>query len=397
MKKVRIGIVGIGCMGSCHAMQIYEGKVENLILEAVCDINQERIMWAREYFSNKVAVYLQVEDMLSSHKIDAVLIATPHVLHPQIAITAMKYGLHVLTEKPAGIDTYHVNKLNEEAKRRNLIFGIMFNQRMNPLYQRLRNAIISGELGEIKRFIWIINNWYRTQEYYNSGKWRGTWQQEGGGVLMNQCPHNLDLWQWMIGMPNRVRAFCSEGKYHNISVEDDAVIYAEYKSGMSACLITSTGEYPGTNRIEVSGTKGKGILENGTLKLYLMDEDERELCYGSKDKMPQPDIHVKEWVPDQKDTGHLGILQNFTNAICNSEPLVAPGTEGIKELMICNAAYLSQWQNRWVELPLDDEIYLQELEKKQKMEIEGHTKDVYAGESGGEKIFGYADRWRVRW
>lgn len=399
MESVRIGVIGIGNMGSAHAMQIFQNEIEGMTLAAVCDINENRLEWAAQNFGEAVSRYREYKELLMNGSVDAVLIATPHKLHPQIAVEAFELGLHVLTEKPPGIDTIHAKQMNEAAKKSGKVFGIMFNQRTNPMFQTLRKYLLEKKLGDIKRFVWIVNNWYRTQHYYNSGDWRATWNGEGGGVLLNQCPHNLDIWQWMMGMPKRLRAFCRVGQYHDISVEDDVTIYAEYENGANACFITSTGEYPGTNRLEISGTKGKAVLEDGVLKLYLLSVDERELCSQSKKGMPTEPVEKVVIEPKEQETGHLGILQNFANAILYGEPLLAPGEEGIYELTISNAAYLSDWREDWVEIPFAEDEFLRELSVRQKEECERDS--AHAGkktEDGREVMSGcYSERWKVRW
>ncbi len=389
---LRVGVVGIGNMGGTHAIQIFEKKVKGAELTAVCDNSRERLEWAEKRFGDHVRRYENYEQLFDSGKINAVLIATPHKLHPNIAIEAFKRKLNVLTEKPAGIDAASVSEMNDAALQSGVVFGIMYNQRTNQLYRRLRDMVKEGALGEIKRFIWIINNWYRTQAYYDSGDWRATWNGEGGGVLLNQCPHNLDIWQWIMGMPVRVRAFCNTGHYHNIQVEDDATIYVEYENGSSAVFITSTGEYPGTNRIEISGTKGKAIVENGELRLYLLEEDEREICFSSLEGMPEEKVNSYLIKQEKADGGHLEILQNFTDAVLRGEELIAPGIEGIYGLMISNAAYLSAWKEEWVLLPADEQEFREFLKKKQKEEKEVHKK-VKRENFSGE----YSDRWKVRW
>lgn len=389
---LRVGVVGIGNMGGTHAVQIFEKKVKGAELTAVCDNSRERLEWAEKRFGDHVLRYENYEQLFDSEQIDAVLIATPHKLHPVIAIEAFKRKLNVLTEKPAGIDAASVSEMNDAASRSGVVFGIMYNQRTNQLYRRLRDMVKEGALGEIKRFIWIINNWYRTQAYYDSGDWRATWNGEGGGVLLNQCPHNLDIWQWIMGMPVRVRAFCNVGHYHNIQVEDDATIYAEYENGSSAVFITSTGEYPGTNRIEISGTKGKAVVENGELRLYLLEEDEREICFSSLEGMPEEKINSCLIKQEKADGGHLEILQNFTDAVLRGKELIAPGIEGIYGLMISNAAYLSAWKEDWVLLPADEQEFRELLKKKQKEEKEIRKK-VKRENFSGE----YSDRWKVRW
>lgn len=392
MDRLRIGVVGIGNMGSAHAVQIFEKKIQSAELTAVCDNSRERLEWAEKRFGSSIAQYDDYEQFLDCGKMDAVIIATPHKLHPVIAQKAFEKGLHVLTEKPAGIDTVSVRKMNEAAKQSGVVFGIMYNQRTNLLYRKLRDAVKGGILGEIKRFIWIINNWYRTQAYYDSGDWRATWNGEGGGVLLNQCPHNLDIWQWIMGMPVRVRAFCNVGHYHHIQVEDDATIYAEYENGSSAVFVTSTGEYPGTNRMEISGTKGKAVVENGELKFFLLEKDEREICFSSTEGMPEEKVDSYFIKQERADGGHLEILQNFADAVLKGKELLAPGIEGIYGLMISNAAYLSTWKEDWVMLPADEREFWEFLKKKQDEEKETHKK-VQKENLQGE----YSDRWKVRW
>lgn len=391
MDVLRFGIVGIGNMGGAHAVQLFEGRVNAAKLTAVCDCREERLKWAGERFAG-VALYRDYEELLDSEEIDAVLIATPHKLHPVIAGKAFERRLNVLTEKPAGIDTASVARMNRAAAESGTVFGIMYNQRTNQLYRRLHDLVGEGALGEIKRFVWIINNWYRTQAYYDSGDWRATWNGEGGGVLLNQCPHNLDIWQWILGMPVRLRAFCKEGHYHQISVEDDATIYAEYGNGASAVFITSTGECPGTNRMEISGTLGKAVVENGCLKLFLLERDEREICYTSKEGMPQEKVECRIMEQEEPGGGHLEILQNYTNAVLYGEELIAPGVEGIRGLTLSNAAYLSAWKDEWVNLPLNETEFIELLHRKQEAE-ETVQRNVHHENLSGE----YSERWSVRW
>ena len=183
--------------------------------------------------------------MFESKSVDGVMIAT-HTMTIRLWLSKpLTTGCMYWIEKPAGVYTRQVKEMNEVAKKSGKVFGIMYNQRTNPIYQKLRDLVKSGELGDIKRIIWIITDWYRSQSYYDSGGWRATWAGEGGGVLINQCPHNLDLWQWICGMPARIRAFCSYGKYHDIEFEDDVTAYMEYENGATGVFITTTGEAPG--------------------------------------------------------------------------------------------------------------------------------------------------------
>ena len=299
----------------------------------------------------------------------------------------------MLTEKPAGVSVKAVHAMNEVAKQSDVVFGIMYNQRTNPIFRKMRELIQNGELGNIKRSVWIVTNWYRTQAYYNSGSWRATWNGEGGGVMLNQCPHNLDIWQWLVGMPTRVRAFCSYGKYHNIEVEDDVTIYTQYENGASGVFVSSTGEYPGTNRLEISGDKGKLVAENGTLKFWKLEQSEREVCFEATAgfvQIPMEEINIEI---TEKETAHVGILQNFTDAILKGTPLLAPGIEGIRGLSISNAAHLSDWTDDWVTIPVDEDRFEELLEEHKKAE---KGKTVEQGKK--EKLSGeYSTRWSVRW
>ena len=393
MEWVRVGIVGLGNMGSAHAETIAHGKVNGMKLAAVCDIAEARQKWAKESLPSDLPVFADYNEMLHSGLIDAVIIATPHYLHPVIAIASFQAGLHVLTEKPAGVSVSAVRKMNEAAERSGRIFGIMWNQRTTPIFQRAREIVQSGALGQPKRLVWTITNWYRSQAYYESGGWRATWAGEGGGVLLNQAPHNLDLWQWIFGMPDRIRAFCTNGKYHPIEVEDDATIYAEYQNGASAVFITSTGEYPGTNRLEISGDRGKMVLENGTLRFWKLAVPEREACFTEKAGFPHWDTAEEIYTPEDNGPAHRGILQNFTDAILHGTPLLAPGKEGIRELSISNAAYLSAWTDSWVTLPVDEAAFDAQL----KARIASSKGERLAPPDGESPTGTYNERWSVRW
>jgi len=245
MREIKIGIIGIGNMGSSHAKSIVKDRVKNAKLTAVCDIDSARIKWAKNNLDSEIEYFTNPQRFYQEADIEAVLIATPHYDHPPLAVKAFKNDLHVLIEKPAGVYTKAVREMNEAAQKTDKVFGIMYNQRTRAIYQKLKELIDSGELGEIKRTNWIID-WYRPQSYYNNGGWRATWEGEGGGVLLNQDPHQLDLWQWICGMPKKVRAFAENGKYHNIEVEDDVTAYVEYENGATGVFVTSTGIAPET-------------------------------------------------------------------------------------------------------------------------------------------------------
>jgi predicted dehydrogenase len=364
MEKVRIGIIGIGNMGSTHARYIVRNEVPGGILTAVCDTRKERLEWAKDSLGEGVSLYDNADALLSSGKVDGVIIATPHYDHPTIAIKAFEKGLNVLIEKPAGVYTRQVRQMNEAAVKSGKVFGIMYNQRTNPLYQKLRDLIKSGELGEIKRAVWIITNWYRSQSYFNSGGWRATWEGEGGGVLLNQDPHQLDLWQWICGMPVRVRAFCAFGKYHDIEVEDDVTAYVEYENGATGLFVTSTGEAPGTNRFEISGDRGKIVIENEKLEFWRLRVPERQFNREYKGGFGAPECWKCE-VPIRGDeTGHSGITSNWVETILKGTPLLAPGVEGINGLQLSNAMHLSAWTDSWADLPVNEDLYYDLLQQR---------------------------------
>lgn len=367
MGTVRYGIIGIGNMGTAHAQSLLS-EIKGAELTAVCDIREERLKWAEEQLPENVRKYSTPKELFESRIMDAVLICTPHYDHPTLAIEAFQHGYHVLVEKPAGVYTKAVQQMNDAAAQSDRKFGIMYNQRTNPLYQKLRDLIQSGELGEIRRTNWIITDWYRSQNYYNSGGWRATWAGEGGGVLLNQDPHQLDLWQWTTGMmPKRIRAFCHFGKYRNIEVEDDVTAYVEYENGATGLFITTTGEAPGTNRFEINGDNGKIVVEDGKLTFWRLRTPEPQFNAEFTGGFGSPECWKCE-IPVQDGGGeqHKGILRNFTNAILHDEALLAPGEEGIKGLTLSNAMYLSAWTDNWVELPMDSDLFYEKLMEKVK-------------------------------
>jgi predicted dehydrogenase len=365
MNEVRIGIVGMGNMGWGHAKYLTEGKVKGAVLTAVSDSFEAKRKQAQEAFGDKVAAFDAAEAMFASGLIDAVLVATPHYDHPECAMLAFRHGLHVLIEKPAGVYTKQVRLMNEAAAASGKVFSIMYNQRTNPIYMKLRDLIASGELGEVRRTNWIITNWYRSQSYYNSGGWRATWAGEGGGVLINQDPHQLDLWQWTIGMmPTRVRAFCHFGKYRDIEVEDDVTAYVEYANGATGVFVTTTGEAPGTNRFEVTGDRGKIVIEDGKLTFWRLRVSEPEFNATFTGGFGAPECWKCDVPIHGESPEHMGITQNFVDAILHGKPLIAPGEEGIQGLTLSNAMHLSTWTDDWVDLPIDEELYYELLQER---------------------------------
>ncbi len=354
MNKIKLGIVGLGNIGSFHFQNVLDGKCPSVEITAVCDINAEKLEKVKEYSS--ITRFSDYIEMLDSGLVDAVLIAVPHYDHPRIAIECFNRKIHVLTEKPAGVYAGQVREMNEAADRSGVKFGIMFNQRTNPMYAKAREIVQSGQLGELKRMVWIITNWYRTQAYYDSGSWRATWNGEGGGVLLNQAPHNLDLWQWIFGMPKRVRAFCGFGKYHDIDVEDDVTIYGEYENGATAVFISTTGDACGTNRLEISGDKGKIVIEHGKLCWWKLAVPEREFCFTAKEGFVTPENTYEEFTAPEPE-GHPEVIEAFARSIINGTEMIAKGVEGINSLSISNAAYLSAWTDNWAEIPTDETLF----------------------------------------
>ena len=367
MEKVRLGIIGIGNMGSSHITNIEVHKsCPEITVTAVADINPARLDWVKENIGTHVALFDDAEKMMDSGLVDAILIAVPHYFHPVYAIKAFERGLHVMSEKPAGVYTKQVKEMNEAAKKAGVVFGMMFNQRTNHIYRKMKEIVESGELGEIKRTNWIITNWYRPQAYYDSGAWRATWSGEGGGVLLNQCPHNLDLWQWICGMPVLVDTHMHFGKWHDIEVEDDVSTYVEYANGATGIFVTTTGDAPGTNRFEVTGTLGKLVCENDRLTFWKLEEDEREFCRTAQEGFAKPPCQEIQVETDGENLQHVGILNAFAGNILHGTPLVADGREGIRGLTLSNAMHLSAWLGKPVDIPFDDELFYEELMKRVK-------------------------------
>ncbi|WP_217594482.1 Gfo/Idh/MocA family protein [Cohnella sp. GbtcB17] len=365
MNQLKLGIIGMGNMGSSHAKKIVAGAVPEVLLTAVAEREPDRLAQAKVYLPAQTALFDSPEALMDSGLCDAVLIATPHYEHPELSIKAFERGLHVLCEKPAGVYAKQVREMNERAKATGVVFAMMFNQRTNPVYRKMHELVNGGELGAIKRVNWIITDWYRTQVYYDSGSWRATWAGEGGGVLLNQCPHNLDLLQWICGMPSRVRAFCHNGKWHDIEVEDDVTAYLEFENGATGVFVTSTADCPGTNRLEITLEWGKLVCENDKLTLYKLDRNEREFCFDKTvGGFERPSWAVQEIETEGENSQHLGVIAAFAGRILNGTPLTADGAEGIRSLELSNAMHLSSWQGRTIDMPPDEDLFLAELNKR---------------------------------
>ena len=358
LTSVRLGIIGLGNMGSTHASAIRAGRVPGLVLAAVADHAPARL----EAFKG-IPAFLTAEDLLHSGLIDAVLIATPHFSHTDIGIQALKTGLHVLIEKPIAVHKQDCKRLLA-AHRPNSgqVFGVMLNQRTDPRYQKLKELLSNGTLGAVQRINWIITDWYRPDCYYRLSDWRATWAGEGGGVLLNQAPHQLDLWQWLFGMPQTVLARCQFGRHHDIEVEDSVTALLEYPSGTQGVFITSTGEAPGTNRLEVVGENGRLVIEDGGPIHFLRNEvSSQENLRSSVHPFRKPPLWKIEIPTPGVGSQHVGILTNFTRAIKGSEALISPASEGVNSVELANAMLLSTLQGRPVKLPLDGAAYVRAL------------------------------------
>ncbi len=379
MEKIRLGIIGIGAQGGTYA-RFLTGKVpipyvpEHVELTALCDIDPAvREKCAADYPG--IPIFDDYKALVDSGKVDAIVTTVPHYLHPEMAIYAIGRGIHALVEKPAGVYTRQVREMNEfAAAHPDVTFGIMFNQRTNPLYQKIKELIDSGELGQIRRTNWIINSWWRPQSYYDQSAWRATWGGEGGGVLVNQAPHQLDLWQWMCGKPVKVWAKCRYGCHRNIAVENDVTVAVEYENGATGVLITCTHDVIGTDRLEIDLDGGKIVVENSkNATVYRLQKSEDEM----NATMTMRDLHqlvsgggtgalyTEEKIDNPAGWGsqHMIVMENFARHILYGEPLLAPGSDGINGVALANAILLSDWLGREITMPVDEDLYLAELNR----------------------------------
>ncbi len=365
MEKIKYGILGMGNQGSYYAELFQKGKIINGQLIAVCDNDSLKLEKAQNKFG-EILYFDDYKEMLDSGEIDAVIVTTPHYSHDVIVNDSLSRDIHVICDKPAGVYTKQVRIMNEKSKNSKARFTMMFNQRTNCVYRKMREIVLGGGIGQLQRVNWIITDWFRTQSYYNSGGWRATWSGEGGGVLINQCPHQIDLVQWVVGeMPVKVRGFCQYGRWHDIEVEDEVTAFFQYKNGATGVFITTTGETPGTNRFEICGTKGKLLCENNKLIWYKNEVDSLEFSRTSENGFSKPNLEIIEVETDGKNPQHAGIINNFTNAILGLEEQFVQGVEGINGVELMNAIELSGWKNgEEVSLPVDEEEYIKMLNSK---------------------------------
>ena len=377
MEKVKFGIIGCGNMGTGHFQNLVGGNIANGELVAMADLLPEKIanikkqMADRNLPEDSIRFFASGDELIEAKCCDVVIIAVPHYFHPTFAIKALENGMNAIVEKPAGVYTLQVEEMLACAKKHpELKLGIMFNQRTNPAFKMMKKLIADGQLGKITRLNWIITDWFRTQSYYDGGGWRATWKGEGGGVLFNQAPHNIDLFQWIPDMmPTKVRAFCKFGKFHNIEVEDDVTAYFEYENGATGVFITTTGDAPGTNRFEVTGEKGKLVYDKGTLTFWKNDMSSQEFIKSCPNGFSTPKCEQITFSNDVlrclmgENSQHAGILNNFANAVLGLEPLYAPASDGIKGVTLADAMLLSAWTDADVEIPFDGQKYLDLLKE----------------------------------
>ncbi len=384
---IKVGIIGIGNQGGHYAQYMTQSKY--LELAAVADINPARLEWAKETVPH-AARFSDAIEMLDSGLIEACIVVTPHYDHPRYAIECMKRGIHVLVDKPAGVHTKQVREMNAMADAHPEIkFGVMFCLRTIEVYQKLHDLMASGEFGKMRRVNWIITTWYRPQAYYDSGAWRATWAGEGGAVLMNQCPHQLDLLQWICGVPTKVHSHLHFGKWHDIETEDDATVYMEFEGGATGVFVTSTGDARGTNRLEIQMDKGRFVVENDVLTIETYEMPEPIFSKNSKTPFDTLSSTTEEFRGITPDHFHFLVLDAWAESILGTGEMIADGREGINSTMITNAMQLSSFLGKTVELPFDDELFYQELMKrvatsKAKTNVREVVVDT-AGSFGGAK------------
>lgn len=385
MEKIKLGIIGIGNMGSGHANNIKQGKCPETELVAISDINSDRLEWSKKQgYGDNITYFNNAEEMLDSGLINACIIATAHYDHVRYAIECMKRGIHVMVEKPAGVYTKQVREMNREADRHpEVVFAMMFNQRTNCIYRKLRELVQSNNYGQIRRTNWIITDWYRSQCYYDSGSWRATWSGEGGGVLLNQCPHQLDLWQWICGMPVKVHSHMYFGKWHDIEVEDDVTTFVEYANGATGVFVTSTGDAHGTNRFEIQMDKATFVVENGKLIMTEYAMTEQEFSKTNKQPFATVNSTTHEVETDGENPQHPGVINAWANAILHGGKLIADGREGINGLTLSNAMHLSAFLGKEIVLPFDEDIYYNELMKHvENSKRKDNYKTIFADTTG---------------
>ena len=381
MKKIRYGIIGVGNQGGFYARYLTGGMAmmgavpTNAELGALCDIDPAKRTMCEIMYPEK-PFFTNYKEMIASGTVDAIVTTVPHYLHTEIAMYAIEHGMPVIVEKPAGVYAKAVREMNEcAAKHPEVPFGIMFNQRTNKLYKQLRELVAGGSMGQIRRTNWIINSWWRPDSYYKQSSWRATWGGEGGGVLVNQAPHQLDLFQWICGVPSKVYANVRYGVGRDIVVDNDVTATLTYPNGATGVFITCTHDVIGTDRLEIDMDGGKIVVEDSKkatvyrlkkseneMNATISTEDMNKLFMGGGAK----NIYDVEELKNESGWGnqHGEVLRNFAAHLLEGEPLLAPGSDGINGVNLCNAILLSSWLGKEVDMPVDEDLYLEELNKR---------------------------------
>lgn len=362
--KIRVAIVGVGVMGSKYADMIVSGEVKNMVLTGIVARNPKAREWASTLVTAegiRPNIYKDVDDMFAhAEEFDAVIIVTPHKTHEEIAVRAFELGKHVLCDKPAGATIGQAQNMTAASKQYAKVYGMIFHQHRYPKYLYIKQALEKGELGDLKRMLVVNSRYFRTAHYHRSGSWRSSWKGEGGGALINQGAHILDMWQWLFGMPEKLYAQISFGKYNDFKVDDEATINMRYANGATGVFLLTTGEAVWQERLEIVGTKGRMLLEDDTLRIYRYSKDSTEYI-ATEDVNSRENLTVTEEVMEFEKVKepYVEMLENFAEAVFtgDSSILFAPGEDAINQLMLTNAAYYSAWKDVPVCLPLGAEEY----------------------------------------
>lgn len=359
-QPVRIGIIGLGNIGQQHIQHI-QNAVNQCQVTAICSRQPVTIAGL-----NDAKHFSDYRQLIDSGLVDAVLVATPTMAHFEQASYALSKGLHVLIEKPIGLSCQEAEQLialhQNQPNAQQQVFALMLNQRTDPLFVAMKAQLDSGRIGTIQRTHWTMTNWFRPEVYFQVSDWRATWKGEGGGLLLNQCIHNLDIFQWICGLPCAVQSFCSFGKYHDIEVEDEATAYLQYSNGASGVFVGSTGEAPGINRFDIIGDRGTLSFDGERLQLISNSESTHAFSKTTRDMFGMPQSTTEDITPDRQVNQHAQVIQNFVDAIQVQAPLIAPAEQGLHSLALANAILLSSWQQKTVALPLNSAEYQQALE-----------------------------------
>lgn len=370
-----IAVIGVGRMGSVHAKNLKKGRIAGARLAAVCDVDEKK----RAYWSSRgIPAYPSVADLLDGVHIDGVMVAVPHPAHPEVVQACLKKGLPVLCEKPISPDLKSAQETVDCANETGVPFYMMYNQRTNRMYRRAKKLLEEGKLGKIRRVNLTVTHWYRSQHYYNQGGWRASWSGEGGGLLMNQCVHQLDILQWLVGVPEKVFAKCRTVN-RKITVENDVQAILTYPEGYSCVFQASGHELKGVNRLEIACEKGSITIGKRSMTVNYLQKSESEVNetttkgYGNTSaKKKHYRYGLFRLIKEALRGGQqANVLDAFSASLAGAKRPLATGAEGMKALSVINAIYLSASKGREVTLPLDIEEYDQFFTTQKEMEEHG--------------------------